>query len=298
LLAFYPWAVRRLHVPPGTRLLLSSDAAVIKGLRKPPGCLHVCYCHSPPRYLWEMSGEYLQRTAGLGPAGRQIFRRVIPGLREWDRVAAAEVDVFVANSQFVAGRIRRCYGREATVIYPPVDAGRFAPVGDPGDAYLVVAELVAYKRVDLAVAVCTHTHRRLVVVGVGPELARLRRLAGSTVEFAGRKSEAEVAGLMARCRALLHPQIEDFGIAAVEAQAAGRPVIAYRGGGALETVVEGTTGLFFEAQEEAALAAALDVFESAPPRFASEACARQARRFAPEVFRSELSRLLSALPAP
>ena len=293
LLPLYPWAVRRLRVPAGTRLLLSSDATLIKGLRKPPGCFHVCYCHSPPRYLWDLANEYARRTAGLGAAGRWLFRLLLPRLRAFDRAAADGVDSFLANSRFVANRIRRCYGREAAVVYPPVDLRRFAPAS-VGGYYLVVAELVAYKRVALAVAACARTGRRLVVVGAGAERARLRRLAGPTVEFTGRRSDAEVADLMAHCRALVYPQIEDFGIAAVEAQAAGRPVLAYRGGGALETVVEGKTGLFFDAQEETALVATLDDFEAAPGRFAPEACCRQAARFAPEEFRTGLGRAITA----
>jgi glycosyltransferase involved in cell wall biosynthesis len=216
LLPLYPWAVRQLVVPRQTRLLLSSDAAIIKGLRKPPGCVHVCYCHSPPRYLWDMASEYIARTAGLGALGRWLFACSLRRLRKFDLIGVASVDHFIANSRFVAERIQRIYGRQSTVVYPPVDCGRFdGPPCQPGDYYLVVSELVAYKRADLAVAACNLLGRPLVVVGDGPERARLAAMAGPTVRFAGRVDDATVVGLMRGCRAFLHPQIEDFGIAAV-----------------------------------------------------------------------------------
>ncbi|MBI5382484.1 MAG: glycosyltransferase [Opitutae bacterium] len=290
LLPLYPSAVRAMRVPAGTRLLLSSDAALIKGLRKPPGCAHVCYCHTPPRYLWDLAEEYLRGTSGLGLAGRWVFRQLLPRLRAFDRAAAADVDVFVANSRFVAERIRRIYDREAGVVYPPVELARFRPM-PPRDYYLVVAELVAYKRADLAVAACARSGRKLIVAGDGPEASRLRTLAGPTVQFLGRVSDPEVAELMAGCRALLHPQLEDFGIAALEAQAAGRPVIAYRGGGALETVREGETGVFFDAQTLPALEVALADFEARADSFAPEVCRRQAERFSAEAFRAGLSQV-------
>jgi len=295
LLPLYPWAVRRLRVPAGTRLLLTSDAALIKGLRKPPGCVHVCYCHSPARYLWDMADDYAARTSGIGGPGRWLFRRLLPRLQRFDREAAAQVDHFIANSRFVAERIRRLYGREAAVIHPPVDIARFAgPETAPGDFYLVVSELVSYKRVDLAVTACARTGRKLIVAGDGPERRKLEALAGPAVSFVGRVDDAEIVRLMRGCRAFLHPQIEDFGIAAVEAQAAGRPVIAFGGGGALETVRDGETGLFFEAQTPESLAAALERFERAAGRFTPEVCRNQAQRFDAERFRTEIGRQLRA----
>lgn len=293
LLPLHPWAVRRLQVPQGTSLLLSSDAALIKGLRKPPGCVHVCYCHSPARYLWDMAADYLSRTAGIGGPGRWLFRRVLPQLQRFDRDAAAQVAHFIANSQFVAERIRRIYGRDAAVIHPPVDVERFAgPETAPGDYYLVVSELVSYKRVDLAVAACTRAGRKLIVAGDGPDRVRLAATAGSSVQFVGRVGDAEVVRLMRGCCAFLHPQIEDFGITAVEAQAAGRPVIAFRGGGALETVREGETGLFFGEQTTEALTAALDCFERTVERFSPAACRAHAAVFDSSRFRSSIERQL------
>lgn len=288
LLPLFPWAVRRLKVPVGTRLLLTSDAAVIKGIGKPPGCVQVCYCHSPPRYLWDMADDYALRMGGLGVSGRWLFRRLLPRLQRFDREAAAQVDCFIGNSRFVAERIRRIYRREAEVIYPPVDWERFAgPETAPSDTYLVVSELVSYKRVDLAVEACTRSKRKLIVAGDGPERARLAAAAGPSVRFVGRVDDAEVVRLMRACRALIHPQIEDFGISAVEVQAAGRPVIAFRGGGALETVIEGRTGVFFDRQTPEALAAALDRFERMPA-FSVAECRRNAQGYSPERFRSEM----------
>jgi glycosyltransferase involved in cell wall biosynthesis len=218
-----------------------------------------------------------------------LFRRILPRLQRFDRAAAAQVDHFIGNSGFIAERIRRIYGREAAVIYPPVDVARFAgPDELPGDYYFVVSELVSYKRVDLAVKACARSGRRLIVAGAGPERAKLEALAGPSVRFVGRLNDAEVVRLMRGCRAFLHPQIEDFGIAAVEAQAAGRPVIAFWGGGAKETVREGQTGLFFAEQTVEALVEALDDFERRWRDFSPQICRAQAERFATPRFRSEI----------
>ncbi len=289
LLPLFPWAVRRMCIPLETRLLLTSDSAVIKGLPKPEGCVQVCYCHSPPRYLWDMAEDYARQTSGLGRLGRWVFRRAIGGVRRFDRAAADNVDHFIANSRFVAGRIARCYGRESRVIYPAVDVVKYRPTGEPPeDFYLIVSELVAYKRVDLAVSACTLLGRRLIVVGDGVEMKKLKRGAGPKVEFRGRVNDAEVAGLMARCRAFLHPQIEDFGLTAVEVQASGRPVIALGEGGALESVVAGETGLFFGRQDEVALVAAILEFEGMPVAFSPENCRKNAERFSLARFQAEL----------
>ncbi|MFH1497153.1 MAG: glycosyltransferase [Verrucomicrobiota bacterium] len=293
LLPLFPWAVRGLSAPDGTRLLLTSDAAVIKGMRKPPGCVQVCYCHSPPRYLWEMTEEYAGRTSGLGAVGRAVFRRSAERVRCFDLQASANVDHFIANSAFVAERIRRCYGREASVLHPAVNLARLVPNGrPPEDFYLVVSELVSYKRVDLAVEACTRLGRRLVVVGDGAEASRLRAMAGPTVEFHGRAGDEVVSDLLARCRAFLHPQIEDFGLTPVEAQACGRPVIALGRGGALETVQDGRTGLFFTDQTVDVLMDAMERFEKSPGMFSPEQCRAQATLFSRDRFLERLRGLL------
>lgn len=255
-LPLFPAAVRSLRVPGGTRLLVSSDASLVKGIRVPAGCRHVCYCYSPPRYLWERAGDYAgaAQAGGLGGAALRVFG---PWLRAWDRRAAGRVAEFIAISATVAARIRACYGRDARVVYPPVDVGAFRNDRPRRDFFVTVAELTAYKRVDLAVAACGALGVPLVVIGDGPERARLERMAAPCVRFAGWVPRTEVVAHLETCRGFLHPQVEDFGIAAVEAMAAGAPVIAFRGGGAVETVVEGEGGWFFESQDAGALEAVL-----------------------------------------
>lgn len=292
LLPLFPWAVSKMRVPEGTRLLVSSDAAVIKGLQLPMGCVQVCYCYSPPRYLWEMTDAYAENTSGIGGLGRWLFRKVVTRLRKFDLEASARVTHYIADSVFVADRIRRHYGREAMVVYPPVEVDRFSPNTKAGDYYLVVSELVGYKRVDLAVEACSRLGLKLVVVGDGAEAGKLRALAGPTVSLRGRLSDGEVTKLMEGCRAFLYPQIEDFGITAVEAQAAGRPVIALGIGGALETVIEGVTGWFFAEQNVDSLMKAIERFESDADVISPEACRRNAERFSTEHFRQGFRRAL------
>lgn len=292
LLPLYPLAARSLSVPAQTKLILSSDASVVKGLRKPKGCVHVCYCHSPPRYLWDLSEEYLARTAGLSGIKARLFRWLLPRLRHFDWAAAQRVDHFIASSAFVAERIKRLYGRSAHVIHPGVEVARFTSQESPEDFYLCVGELVGYKRADLAVEACTQSKRKLVVVGDGPEMPRLRARAGGTIQFLGRVPDSKVAQLMSRCRALIHPQVEDFGIAAVEVQAAGRPVIAFHGGGVLETVIEGRTGFIFSEQAVESLCGALDRFEKAAPVLLSQVCRANAKRFSTSLFRTKMLQFL------
>jgi glycosyltransferase involved in cell wall biosynthesis len=296
LLPLFPWATRRLSAGPGTRLLLSSDASVIKGMRKPPGCVHVCYCNSPPRYLWDMADDYLSRTSGLGTVGRSLFRHTLRRLQTFDLRSSGNVDHFIGNSRFISARIKRIYGRESATIHPAVDVARFQPSGSVGDFYLIVTELVSYKRVDLAVQACARLGRKLVVVGDGAELARLKvEASGCNITFLGRAPDAQVASLMAQCRAFLYPQLEDFGISAVEAQAAGRPVIAFGTGGALDTVIDGKTGLFFPDQTTDSLAHAILAFEAAESAFRPENCRANAERFRPDRYRAELSQYLSSV---
>src|SRR5437868_133420 len=234
-------------------LVLSSSHAVAKAARRRPGAMHVCYCFTPMRYVWDLYDDYFGDRAPL--AARLAMPAVAAALRRWDRRTSARVDRFVAISRFVADRIRRVWQRESDVIHPPVDVGRFAIADDgPADYDLVVSALVPYKRIDLAVAAATRMKRRLLVVGAGPEARTLAAMAGPTVEFLGWREDAEVAQLYARCRSLLFPAMEDFGIVPLEAMAAGRPVVAYGVGGATETVVgldasdAAPTGIFFGAQ--------------------------------------------------
>ncbi|HEV8530659.1 MAG TPA: glycosyltransferase [Methylomirabilota bacterium] len=295
-LPLFPAAVGRFDLR-GYDLVLSSSHAVAKGVRVPSGALHVCYCFTPMRYVWDLYGEYFGPRAG--PLARAVMPPLAAWLRRWDRRTAGGVHHFIAISRFVADRIRRAYGRPADVIYPPVDVARFRVEEGPGEFYLVVSALTPYKRVDLAVAAASKLGRRLVVVGTGPEEARLRAQAGPTVELLGWRDDAEIAELYARCRALLFPTLEDFGITPLEAMASGRPVIALGQGGALETVVgagggEPATGVFFERQSVDDLMDAIRRFESGPLRFEPKALRRRAEAFDRPVFKERVEQYLAA----
>jgi glycosyltransferase involved in cell wall biosynthesis len=237
LLPIYPTVASRLPVQ-DYDLVVSSSSAFAHGVRPRDGAVHVCYCHSPFRYAWHERRRALQEVpAPLRPALDVALRRH----RNFDRRAARSVTVFIANSAITRERIRRFWGRTATVIYPPVHVERFA-LEEPEDYYLLVGELVAHKRPELALEAARRARRRLVVVGTGPELHRLHAEYGATAEFVGRVDDATLAKLYARSRALVVPNVEEFGITAVEAQAAGRPVIGVDAGGVRETVVHGRTG--------------------------------------------------------
>jgi glycosyltransferase involved in cell wall biosynthesis len=295
-LPLFPAAVRGFDLR-GYDLVLSSSHAVAKSVRVPAGALHVCYCFTPMRYVWDLYDDYFGPRSGL--AARILMPPVAAWLRRWDRRTAAGVHQFVAISRFVADRIRRAYGRDADVIYPPVDVARFRVDEAPGEFYLVVSALTPYKRVDLAVEACNRLGRRLVVVGTGPEDRRLRAMAGPTVELVGWRDDAETAELYARCRALLFPPLEDFGITPLEAMAAGRPVIAFGEGGALETVVppgegEPPTGLFFAHQTAEDLVDAIRRFEASAHQFEPKALRRRAEAFDRPLFRERMHAYLRA----
>ncbi len=244
------------------------------------------------RYVWDRYDDYFGERAGR--ALRLLMPPVAAALRRWDRATAKRVHHFVAISRFVAERIERCYGRSADVIYPPVDIRRFRLADEPGEFYLVVSALTPYKRVDLAVAAANRVGVRLVVVGSGPEEVRLRALAGPTVELLGWRSDDEVAELYARCRALLFPSVEDFGIAPLEAMATGRPVIALGHGGARETVVplddgaEAPTGVFFAEQTVESLVEAIRRFEVNAHRFDPKALRAHAEAFDRPLFKERI----------
>jgi glycosyltransferase involved in cell wall biosynthesis len=228
-----------------------------------PDTTLVCYCHSPARFLYG-DRDYLE-PARMPPGVDQAMTVLFAALRRADRQAATRVDRFVANSRNVAARIRRVYGRDVAVVYPPVDVARFAPAGadeDPAPWFLVVSRLVPHKRIDLAVDACTRCALPLKIIGEGRAAIALQRRAGPTVEFLGRLDDAAVADHLRRCRALILPGVEDFGLTAVEAQAAGRPVIAYRAGGAVESVVPWETGVFFDQPTPEALLRAIELFEA------------------------------------
>jgi len=243
-------------------LVISSESGPSKGVVPNPCAFHVCYCHSPMRYLWDMYHDYLKNTNSFV---RFFMKKLIPNLRLWDVMSANMVDCFVANSNYIAKRIKRYYNREAVVIYPPVDIEKFQPAErKPSDYYLFFGQLTGYKRADLAIEACIKSGRKLIVAGAGAKKKEIKKYTKTgLVTFIGRISNNDIIDLYAGAKALLFPGIEDFGIIPVEAQAAGCPVIAFRGGGALETVKENVTGIFFNEQNPSSLIKAIDDFEEA-----------------------------------
>lgn len=283
-LPLYPLAFETLDLS-GYDVVVSNSSAFCKAVVTPPSTLHVCYCLTPMRWAWAYH-EYVRRER-LGSVARLLLPAYISYLRTWDAASANRVDHFIGISHAVASRIRKYYRRDAAVIYPPVNTAAFHVAPRADDFYLVVSRLIPYKRIDLAIQACTRMGRRLLVVGGGRDRASLERLAGRGVEFLGRVSEAELADLYARCRALIFPGEEDFGIVPLEAQAAGRPVVAFAGGGALETVCDGETGVHFREPTVQALMDAMKRLEASafdPVRIRSHA-----QRFDSQVFRDGIS---------
>jgi glycosyltransferase involved in cell wall biosynthesis len=257
-----------------------------------PGTVHICYCHNPFRYAWS---EREATLAARNPLTRPALRVLLSRWRQWDWFAAQRVDTYVANSAITAARVERYFGRGATVVHPPVELSRFSP-GPVGDHYLVLAELMAHKRIDVAIRAFNALRRPLVVVGDGPEWRRLRRLAGPTVRLTGRISDGEVAALLRSAQALVVTAEEEFGIAAVESLASGRPVIALRSGGVLETVRAGETGDFYaEGDHPHPLAAAVAGYE--PGAVDPRACVASAQRFSVERFQQRLQAIVAETAA-
>jgi glycosyltransferase involved in cell wall biosynthesis len=283
-LPLYPVAFGGLDLS-DYEMILSNKSGFCHGVRKGEA-VHVCYCLAPTRYVWQPDA-YMQRE-NLGRLLRVGLRPLINSLKGWDYRAAQRVDHFVAISTEIAQRIKTFYNRDAVVIYPPVDAAeRFAESRTIEDYFLVVARLIPYKRIDLAVQACTQLGLPLLVAGAGRDRERLEEMAGPTVKFLGRVPDADLPDLMARCKAFLFPGIEDFGIAPVQAQAAGRPVIAFRGGGALDTVIPGISGEYFTEQTVESLATVLQKFD--PTRYDAAVIRPLALKFDRSVFRQKLS---------
>jgi glycosyltransferase involved in cell wall biosynthesis len=272
----------------GYDLIVSSSHASAKNVRTPPGVPHVCYCHTPMRYLWDP--EFLR---GELPAPlRLAARALLPRLRRADLRGASQPDVIVANSNAVARRISDWWGRQAQVVHPPVEIDRFMGIERrPDDPYLVLGRLVPYKRPEVAVAACERLGRPVWVVGEGRHFSRVRQAAGPHTEFLGGVGDAELPGLLSRARALLFPGEEDFGIVPVEAQAAGVPVIAYGSGGALDTVSDGVTGVLYPDPSVEGLCAAIERFESL--KLDETQIREGARRFGPDTFRHRMARVLA-----
>ena len=283
LLPLYPAAIESFDLS-GYDLVISSSSAWAHAVICGEQTVHVSYCHNPFRYAWN------ERHRTLAERGDPISRAALRGFfrrwREWDWIAAQRVDRYLTNSRVTQARIKSYFGRDSRIVYPPVATERFEP-GPVGEHYLVLSELVSHKRIDTAVHAFNRLRLPLVVAGDGPDRRRLKRIAGPTVRFAGRVSDSEAERLMASCRALVVTSIEEFGIAAVEAQAAGRPVIARAGGGLLETVREDETGCFWEGGPDELATA---VLEFDPARVDPHACVVNARRFDARVFREMLPR--------
>ena len=266
-------------------LVISSESGPAKGVLVRPDALHICYCHSPMRYIWD---QYPSYSAGAGFVTRAFLNLLLPMMRLWDSSSAARVDHFIASSKFVAGRINKFYRREAEVIHPPVDLERFIPSSEIGDYYFAFGQLIGYKQFDLAVQAFSKLGKPLIVVGDGEEARRLKAQAGPTVKFLGRQSDAEIADWLRHCKALIFPGIEDFGIAPLEAMASGRPVIAFAAGGVLETVVDGITGKFFYEPTAKSLATAVLDFEQNISRFNARIIRAHTEKFARGQFINEL----------
>ena len=255
----YPFAVEHFDLSLYD-LIFSSSSGYAKGVRRRRNAIHVCYCHTPMRWVWRYD-DYVAREK-FGHGIRSFLPLALWGLRKWDLRASQQPNYYIANSRLVAERIRKIYKREAHVIPPPIEVNRFHMSNDIEDYYLVLSRLMPYKRIDLAIEACKRTNRRLIIIGDGPDRARLEKMADDRIEFLGRQPDKIVNYYAARCRALLFPGEEDFGMAPLEANAAGRPVIAYRAGGAVETVVDGKTGVFFDQPNALALSEAIEQFES------------------------------------
>ncbi len=300
-LPLYPLALEQFDLS-GYDLVISSESGPAKGVITSAGTCHICYCHSPMRYLWDFYHSY-RNGSTMGLWSRPLFTLATHYLRMWDAASAQRVDYFVANSQNVASRIRKHYRRNAAVIYPPVnvDAGYLA--ARMGDYYLAVGQLVDYKRMDLAIAACKRLGRRLHVVGEGEQYARLKKLAGPSVKFCGALSDEDLHEQYAHCRALLFPGEEDFGMVPVEALSFGRPVIAFGRGGVRETVrgiypgsscaTEGASGIFFREQTVESLISAMRAFEDTEHRFSPFFIKQQAERFGPGRFREGFTSFLA-----
>ena len=287
-LPLMPWALSRLDLSEYD-LVISCESGPAKGVKVSADARHVCYCHTPMRYVWDMYEEY-RSNAGL--LARIMLPLLINWLRRWDKATSEGVDQFIANSRFVQQRIKNIYGRESTVVYPPVAVNDFKVSEGNEEYYLYAGELTHYKQPQLAVEAFNRSGRKLVVIGEGPIGEELKMSAQSNIQFLGRQSFDQLKVHFSQCKALIFPGIEDFGIIPVEVMASGRPVIAFREGGALETVVEYETGLFFSEPTPDSLNSAINKFESDEVHFESSAIRQLAGRFSKQRFMSEMREML------
>jgi glycosyltransferase involved in cell wall biosynthesis len=274
-------------------LVISSESGPAKGIIPDPEAYHICFCHSPMRYLWDMYHEYFRKSS---PLTRFFMKRMVPSLRVWDITSANLVDRFITNSHYVAKRIKRYYNRDADVVYVPVDTGKFLSwERRPGDFYLFFGQLVGYKRADIALEACVQSNRKLIVAGSGASKKEIRKYGKSgLVTFLGWVGDEEIISLFSRARALLFPGIEDLGLVPIEANAAGCPVIAYRKGGVLDTIREDVTGIFFDEQSPASLIQAMDRFETMEGLFRDRTVfSDHVQQFSKEAFKERVSRIIA-----
>lgn len=285
LLPLMPFALESFDLS-GYDLIISSESGPAKGIIPPPHTPHICYCHSPMRYLWD---HYQSYRASAGHLPRMMLPIIAPMLRSWDVSTSLRVDRFVANSHHVAARIQKYYRRNATVVYPPVAVDDFDLSPESEDFYLCAGQIVPYKRVDLAVAAFTQMKRNLVVIGEGKSIDRLKQIAGPTIQFWGHAPFPVLQDAMSRCRALIFPGEEDFGMVPVEAMASGKPVIAFASGGALETVVPDLSGVLFEEQTVDSLVNAVCEFERTSEIFNPRRIRSHANHFNHEQFKAGMT---------
>jgi len=297
-LPLMPLAVEQFDLT-GYDLIISSSSAVAKGVITGPDQVHIAYVHSPIRYAWDLQHQYLEEAGLTRGIKSAVARAILHYMRVWDTRTAHGVDHMIANSAFVARRIRKAYGREATIIHPPVDVDRFTIGAERDDFYVTMSRLVPYKRIPLIVEAFRHMpQRRLIVIGDGPEMAAVKAAAGPNVTVMGGQPNDVVVSHLQRAKAFLFAAEEDFGIAPVEAQACGTPVIAYGKGGALETVRgldgEGQTGVFFEAQTPEAIVAAVEHLDRRLVAIDPQACRANAERFSTQRFRRDIASFADA----
>ena len=274
-LPLMPLALEELDLT-GYDLIISSESGPAKGVIPPPGVPHVCYCHSPMRYAWDMYHDYKKNAGYLK---RLLMPILMHYLRRWDQLSSTQVTHFISNSNFVAKRIESYYQRQATVINPPVSCDSFSVSSTTGDYYLFLGQLVKYKRADLAVEAFNQSGKKLIIIGEGEQLPYLQKIAKSNIELRGKQPFSEIKLLIENCKALIFPGIEDFGIVPLEAMAAGRPVIAFSKGGATETVVDGLTGILFKEQNVQSLNDAVCVYEQRKASFNPEVIRLHALKF-------------------
>lgn len=270
-------------------VVLSVSASFAKGIITKPHTRHICYCLTPPRFLWDSSQKFVEDFSYP-----KIIKKLLPPfityLRVWDKEASSRVDEFWSVSCFVEERVKKYYRRDSVVVYPPVNVKKFRVSDKIDDYFFMAGRLVSYKRFDIAMKVFMALGLPLKIAGVGPEARRLKNMAGRNIKFLGLISDEKLAELYSRAKVLVFPQEEDFGIVPLEAMASGRPVIAFRGGGALETVVDGETGIFFDEQSEESLSQAIRRFDA--DKFRPEACRAQAEKFDVTVFKEKITNLL------